>query len=231
MYNCKYCGKECKNPNSLRNHERLCKSNPNRQKTTFQINNPQKINPWQKGLTKDTDERIKAVSEGLKQSYAEGKIVNHQKGKLRTTQEKQKISQTMKNNPNAGGLRRGSGRGKKGWYNGFFCDSTYELVYVIYNIDNNIQFRRSELKYQYQHNNEIHVYHPDFELEDGSLVEIKGYYNKQVEAKINSVKDRKITLLMEKDLCYAFDYVKNHYTYDKLEELYNGIKNGRYPAG
>lgn len=28
---CRYCGKECKNANSLRNHERLCKENPNRQ--------------------------------------------------------------------------------------------------------------------------------------------------------------------------------------------------------
>ena len=28
---CRYCGKVCKNNNSLRNHERLCKLNPNRQ--------------------------------------------------------------------------------------------------------------------------------------------------------------------------------------------------------
>lgn len=28
---CKYCSKQCKNTNSLRNHERLCKSNPNHQ--------------------------------------------------------------------------------------------------------------------------------------------------------------------------------------------------------
>ena len=28
---CKFCEKECKNDNSLRNHERLCKSNPKRQ--------------------------------------------------------------------------------------------------------------------------------------------------------------------------------------------------------
>lgn len=27
---CKFCGKECKNQNSLKNHERCCKSNPNR---------------------------------------------------------------------------------------------------------------------------------------------------------------------------------------------------------
>ena len=30
MFICKYCGKECKNSNSLRNHERLCKLNPNK---------------------------------------------------------------------------------------------------------------------------------------------------------------------------------------------------------
>lgn len=28
---CQYCSKQCKNENSLRNHERLCKQNPNRQ--------------------------------------------------------------------------------------------------------------------------------------------------------------------------------------------------------
>lgn len=32
---CSFCGKLCKNDNSLRNHERLCSKNPNRQKTTF----------------------------------------------------------------------------------------------------------------------------------------------------------------------------------------------------
>ena len=31
MYTCQYCSKVCKNSNSLRNHERLCKDNPNRQ--------------------------------------------------------------------------------------------------------------------------------------------------------------------------------------------------------
>ena len=166
------------------------------------------------------------MSETLKHLYKSETIISKQKNKPRTEEEKQKISQTMKNNPNAGGLRHGSGKGKKGWYNGFFCDSTYELVYVIYNLDHNIRFKRSKLKYQYEYNNEIHNYYPDFELEDGSLVEVKGYYNKQVEAKINSVNDRKITLLMQEDLQYAFEYVKENYTYDKLEDLYNGIKHG-----
>ena len=34
---CKYCGKECKNLNSLRNHERLCKENPNRETSNLII--------------------------------------------------------------------------------------------------------------------------------------------------------------------------------------------------
>ena len=33
---CKFCGKVCKNRNSLCNHERLCKLNPNRQLTSFE---------------------------------------------------------------------------------------------------------------------------------------------------------------------------------------------------
>lgn len=231
MYTCKYCNKECKNGNSLRNHERLCKLNPERQFSTFYLNNPQKSNPWQKGLTKDTDDRLKRIGEGLSNSYKEGKIVSHQKGKSRSKEEKQKISSSMKNNPNAGGLRRGSGRGKKGWYNGFFCDSTYELVYVIYNLDHGISFNRCKLAYKYIYRGEVHRYYPDFELKDGSLVEIKGYYNDQVKAKINSVNDRKINLLLGKDLEYAFDYVRNTYDYQKLEDLYNGIKHGEYLAG
>ena len=33
---CQFCGKICKNHNSLRNHERLCKLNPDRQLTTYE---------------------------------------------------------------------------------------------------------------------------------------------------------------------------------------------------
>src|SRR6059036_3964323 len=34
-----------------------------------------------------------------------------------------------------GGYERGSGRGKKGWYRGYSCDSTYKLVFVVYALD------------------------------------------------------------------------------------------------
>lgn len=41
--NCQFCEKLCKNNNSLRNHERLCKLNPERQLTTYEKG----INPFE----------------------------------------------------------------------------------------------------------------------------------------------------------------------------------------
>lgn len=226
---CKYCGKLCFNLNSLQNHERLCKANPNHKihNSTGKPRLDLRGKPsWNKGLTKATDSRICEQAERLSKRYKDGELVGSQKGRCLTVEERQRISLYMKQSPNTGGIRQGSGRGKHGWYNGFFCDSTYELAYIIYNLDHNIPFKRSQLKYPYTYDGKVHTYHPDFELEDGSLVEVKGYYTEQVQAKIDSVKDRKIVLLMEDDLGYAFDYVKQHYTFDKLEDLYNGVKSG-----
>lgn len=52
--NCSYCNKPCKSDNSLRNHQRLCPSNIHR------IQNPAWVSrePWNKGLTKESDERV-----------------------------------------------------------------------------------------------------------------------------------------------------------------------------
>lgn len=225
---CKYCKRYCHSKNSLINHERLCKHNLNHQTTLMHTKEWQeemrsridRENVWNKGLTKDSDPRIAAVSNHLKNAYATGMLVSAQKDKPRTTAEKQRISETMKKNGIAGGLRHGSGRGKKGWYKGFFCDSTYELVYIIYNLDNNILFSRCKRQYEYEYNGKMHVYHPDFELQNGTLIEIKGYHTDEVDAKLDSVTDRKINILYEADLKYAFDWVKEHYTYKKLSDLY-----------
>ena len=54
MY-CKFCQKKCKNENSLRNHQRLCHSNPERQESNFVLYY-NRI-PWNKGLDK-TDSRV-----------------------------------------------------------------------------------------------------------------------------------------------------------------------------
>lgn len=55
---CQFCGKQCKNRNSLCNHERLCKENPNRQDSIHEGFNSIGSVPWNKGLTKETDNRV-----------------------------------------------------------------------------------------------------------------------------------------------------------------------------
>ena len=59
---CKYCGKECKNKNSLVQHEIRCKCNPNKCNMDITpregFNNKGRV-AWNKGLTKETDDRVK----------------------------------------------------------------------------------------------------------------------------------------------------------------------------
>lgn len=61
---CKYCGKECKNKNSLIQHEIRCKENPNKIDTSNSWNNKNR-QVWNKGLTKETDERINLLSKKI----------------------------------------------------------------------------------------------------------------------------------------------------------------------
>ena len=56
---CKFCQKECKNINSLTQHELRCSHNPNHLPTTIvhKFNNVGRV-AWNKGLTKETDPRV-----------------------------------------------------------------------------------------------------------------------------------------------------------------------------
>ena len=63
MY-CIYCGKECKNDNSLRNHQRLCKQNPNHQKSNLDTWNSMGMS-WNKGLTKETSNSVAKYANSL----------------------------------------------------------------------------------------------------------------------------------------------------------------------
>lgn len=97
---CKYCGKVCKNANSLRNHERLCKKNPNRQISPFVEYNKKRstgeISIWNKGLTKETDERVAKSSNTLKNRYLSGELKSPNLGRPHTEEEKEFLSKTRK---------------------------------------------------------------------------------------------------------------------------------------
>jgi hypothetical protein len=114
----------------------------------------------------------------------------------------------------AGGNRKGSGRGKHGWYKGIWCDSSYELAWVIYQLDHNISFTRNTQSYEYTFNGKQYQYYPDF-IQNGKIIEIKGYVNEQTLEKIKSVPN--LIVLMRDDLQKEFDYVIRKYGKDFIK--------------
>jgi hypothetical protein len=109
----------------------------------------------------------------------------------------------------SGGFREGSSRGKSGRYKGYWCDSSWELAWVIYNIDHKIKFKRNTIGFEYEYENKKSLFYPDFII-DGDYIEIKNYNSKRLDAKLKFF-PHKIEVLYKKDLKYIFDYVIEKY--------------------
>ena len=109
-----------------------------------------------------------------------------------------------------GGYRVGGGRGKKGWYKGYWCDSSYELAWVMYALDHNISFQRNLEKFSYYWEDQERFYVPDFILSDGNYLEIKGYVSAREQAKFKAF-PHSLTVLLKTDLANVFAYVHSKY--------------------
>ena len=125
---------------------------------------------------------------------------------------------------NFGGYREGSGRSKSGYYKGIYCGSTYELIWMIYHIDNNIPFKRfpglltdGKIKY-----------FPDFLLEDNkTIIELKGFENKektQLKTNLAESKGFIVKVLYKEDIELYRLFVENKYKTKKIEILYDDYK-------
>lgn len=123
-----------------------------------------------------------------------------------------------------GGYRKGSGRSKSGYYKGIYCGSTYELCWVIYNIDHQIEFTRFSGKLE----KDGVTYYPDFLLSDGkTIIETKGYEKQESVDKKTKVAESFgyiVNVLRKDDLQYIFDYVTETYNTKKFYQLYDGYK-------
>lgn len=124
---------------------------------------------------------------------------------------KEKIREGLRNN-RIGGYIKGCGRGKKGWYKGYWCDSSWELAWVIYHLEHDIKFERNTIRYTYIYEGEEHKYLPDFIVND-ELVEIKGYWTEQVDAKIKQC-PKAIKLIDKAGIKPYIDYVVSKYGRD-----------------
>lgn len=192
---CLYCQRTFSNKGGLGSHQPFCKANPDRVQRNKSPNAHRRkgSEPWNKGVV------------GAQVAWNKG--LTGLKGTPHTEKTKQRLSEVAKERK-LGGYVQGSGRGKKGWYKGFFCDSSWELAYVIYCLEHNIKIVRNTEKRQYTWKNRVKNYIPDFIVE-GSLVEVKGYKTEQWLAKIKANPDVKV--LYEQELKPVLDYVKNKY--------------------
>lgn len=160
---------------------------------------------WNKGLTKETDERVSENSRLIKQHYKDGKK-GYFNGKCHSNETKKKLSIF-------GGIKQGAGRGKKGWYKGYWCSSSWELAFIIYNLEHDIKFERNSLGFEYEFDGKRHKYYPDFIMEDKTYIEVKGYKS----AKWNAKKDSFVGSLkiIDKDgIRLYIDYVESKYGKD-----------------
>jgi len=108
-----------------------------------------------------------------------------------------------------GGYIKGSGRGKQGWYKGYWCDSSWELAYIIYHLDHNIPIERNKEKFNYEFNGKHFAYHPDF-IVAGELVEVKGYWTSQNHAKIDQC-PKKISVVDKEGIKPYLNYAIEKY--------------------
>ena len=120
---------------------------------------------------------------------------------------------------NKGGYREGSGRSKSGWYKGYYCGSSYELAWVIYNIDHQIKFERNLKGFDYKFEENAYKYYPDFII--GTIYyEIKGFKRKADDAKFKYF-PHTLNVLFKKELKEIFEYVESMYGKNFIE-LYEG---------
>jgi len=221
---CVFCGSVKTNLNSLKNHQRLCKNNPDRQKTWLeqQYENGSQPNFF-------TDEHREKLKEwGKKGRIKQGDLTEETKTKisvkikkLHNTEEYKKaqserMKKVVKNNPDSYSKKNISGRVKNIEHSGYIFKGNWELEVGKFLLDNNIKFEQPENPIPYFWNNDWHLYFPDFYLPDfDKFIEVKGYERERDLAKWAVVKN--LIVLKQKEI----DKIrKKQYTIKEL--IYGG---------
>ena len=125
---------------------------------------------------------------------------------------------------NSGGKREGSGRGEKGWYKGIFCDSSWELAFVIYKKDREEKIERNTEWREYTLGGKTRKYLPDFVTREG-IIEIKGFKTDEWGQKHKENPD--VIVLYEEEMKPILEYVKSKYGNDFIK-LYEDKNNSLY---
>jgi hypothetical protein len=177
---------------------------------------------WSAGLTENTDDRIKTRNTTQRAGFNSGRLVHI--GVPHTDESKQKLSnhrceQILKGRHDTSGKK-----GHRGHYNGVYLHSSWELAYLVYcaEVNNQRIIRNNTTTITYDFDNAKKKYVPDFILEDGSIVEIKGYlFSDRDKAKYNQTKHL-VNYLFYDDIKHMISYCVDKYGSKFWEVLYTG---------
>lgn len=210
----KYCSRNCANSRTWSDKDKLNKSIS--AKTSEKAINSRIKNF--KFIQKFTDEKlIKKICPICKKEF---KVLPCYLKRIYCSKDCYKKDYKLEFRENSkGGCREGSGRSKSGWYKGYYCGSSYELAWVIYNIDHKIEFKRNTEGFDYIFEGESYKYYPDF-IKGDVYYEIKGFKREKDNAKFKYF-PHKLKVLFKKELREIFEYVKNTYG-NNFIELYEG---------
>ena len=205
---CQYCSKECKNLNSLRQHEIRCAHNPNRKYNVCAGFNNKGKKAWNKGLTKETSDVLKRKGE------IQSKTTKNRPGRKHTEAEKQNLRECALKN-GFGGFNMHK---KTIFVNGIAVDSSYEKIVAESLTENNIEWKRC-IRFKYiDDKNKLHYYTPDFYLPAYDV-----YLDPKNDFLINNINPvlkfrdvDKIRWVMEQNNIRVIILDKEHLTYEKI---------------
>lgn len=209
MYNCKTCEKVFENKQAFCSHSRHCRAKSLGEDSTSHL---LASRGWSKGLTKDTDPRLLNLATGQSERM---KAWHSTLSKATKEATNKKISDTLTARGDAGGYRRGAGRSwKKGWYNGTWCDSSWELAWVVYQSEHGVTFARNTDAFIYFVDGKKLRYYPDFKVE-GGYVEVKGWKDSKFEHKMAQFPETsKLVVLCREEMKEILIYVVDKYGKD-----------------
>ena len=108
---------------------------------------------------------------------------------------------------------------KRGYYNNIWCDSSWELAFVVYCLEHNISIKRNTTYKEYSFENKIYKFYPDFIINNNELVEIKGFITPKNKAKIEQIHD--VTFIYKTEIQPYLKYVINKYGNNFCDLLYD----------